>query len=205
VRELARRGQQDAVWRQFERLPLDARRVLAALSLLGRPVPVRLLSAAYTVSVDAAIQLLRDLSRNHLVRHDTEGFRVDHDLVGETISDRLDRVERAGLHQRLADALAGDEGPVDELARHLAGAGDAAAAATAYAEAAKARMEHFADQEAEKLASEGLALDPSSRVRATLLEVRAETLARKGDFEAARGDLRAAIASRRRGLRDRTC
>ena len=195
VRELAQAGQRDTVWRQFERLPRDARGLLAALSLLGRPVPVRLLSAACRVPVDDAIRMLRDLARNHLVRHDTEGFRVDHDLVGETIRDRLDPVERAGLHQRLAEALGGDEGPVDELARHLAGAGDAAAAAAAYAEAAKSRMEHFADQEAEQLASEGLLLDPSAPVRATLMEVRAETLFRRGDFPAARDDLRTALAA----------
>ena len=195
VRELARTGQRDVLWRQFERLPRDARELLAVLSLLGRPVPARLLSAAVRVSVDDVIRMLRDLSRNHLVRHGSEGFRVDHDLVGETIRDRLDPVERAGLHQRLADALAVEEGPVDELARHLAGAGDSAAAASAYATAAKARVDRFADHEAEQLASEGLALEPRLAVRTTLLEVRAETLARKGELEAARDDLRSAITS----------
>jgi len=194
VRELARAGQRDAIWRQFERLPRDARRLLAALSLLGRPAPVRVLSTACGVSVDEAIGTLRDLARNHLVRHDAEGFRVDHDLVSETIRDRLDPVDRAGLHQHLADGLAGDEGPVDELARHLAGAGDSAAAASAYARAAKARVDRFADDEAEQLASEGLALHPAAGVRAALLEVRAESLARKGDLGAARADLRAALA-----------
>lgn len=195
VRDLARTGQRNVVWRQFERLPRDARGLLAALSLLGRPVPARLLSAACGVSFDDTIRLLGDLARNHLVRHNTEGFRVDHDLVGETIRERLDAVERARLHHRLADAITGDDGPVDEVARHLAGAGDAAAAAAAYAEVATSRMERFADQEAEQLASEGLALDPPSRVRATLLEVRAETLFRRGDFNAARDDLRDAFAT----------
>jgi len=194
VRELAQAGQRDAVWRQFERLPSDARGLLSALSLLGRPVPVRLLSAVCGVSVDDAIRMLRDLARNHLVRHDTEGFRVHHDLVSEVVTDRLDPVERAGLHQQLADALAAREGPQDELARHLAGAGDSAAAASAYAAAARARMDRFADDEAAQLASEGLALNPALHVRAELLEVRAETLARKDDLEAARGDLRSAIA-----------
>ncbi len=195
VRDLARAGQRDAVWRQFERLPRDARRLLAALSLVGRPVPVRLLAVAGGVSVDDAIGMLRDLARNHMVGHDAQGFRVDHDLVGETIRDRLDPVEQAGLHHRLAISLAGDDGPVEELARHQAGAGDTAAAASSYATAAKARIDRFADDEAEQLASEGLALDPPSRVRATLLEVRAETLARKGVFDGARDDLRNALAA----------
>lgn len=194
IRELAHSGQRDSVWRGFERLPGDARRLLAALSLLGRPVPVRLLSAACGIPVDDALGMLRDLARIHLVRHDAEGFRVDHDLVGETIGDRLDAVERAGLHQLIADALVNEDVPADELARHLAGAGDAASAASAYATAAKARLDHFADDEAEQLASEGLTLDPSPRVRAALLETRAETRARRGEFETARDDLRAALA-----------
>lgn len=193
VRELARAGQQDAVWRQFERLPRDVRQLLAALSLLARPVPVRLLSAVCATSVDEAIRLLRDLSRNHLVRHDTEGFRVDHDLVGETVRDRLDAVERATLHQHIADALVVAGGPADELARHLKGAGDAAAAASAYVTAARARIDHFAHREAEQLCSEGLALDPAAAARTALLELRAEALAVNGDLEGARADLRSAI------------
>ena len=153
---------------------------LAALSLLARPVPVRILSAVCGMSVDEAIRLLRDLSRNHLVRHDTEGFRVDHDLVGETVRDRLDAVERAALHQRIADALAVDDGPVDELARHLAGAGDTAAAASAYATAARARVERFARPRGRAAGLRGTGARPAPGVRAALLEVRAETLAREG-------------------------
>ena len=96
IRELARAGQRNAVWRQFERLPRDASALLAALSLLGRPVPVRLLSAACGVTGDDAIRLLRDLARAHLVRHDNQGFRVDHDLVGETVRERIDAVDTSG-------------------------------------------------------------------------------------------------------------
>ena len=193
VRDIAHAGQRDAVWRQFERQPREARELLASLALLGRPVPVRLLSTAWGVTVDDAMHVLRDLARNHLVRHDTEGFRVDHDLVGETIRDRLDPVVRAHLHQRIADALAGSDGPVDELARHLTGAGDVAAAASAYATAAAARLARFADREAHQLAAEGLALEPAAEVGAALLEVRAETYARHADLDAARRDLRAAL------------
>jgi DNA-binding SARP family transcriptional activator len=194
VRELARAGQRDVVWRQFERQPREARELLASLALLGRPVPVRLLSTAWGVAPEDAMRVLRDLARNHLVRHDTEGFQVDHDLVGETIRDRLDPVVRVQLHQRLADALAASDGPVDELARHLTGAGDVAAAASAYATAAAARLDRFADREAQQLAAEGLALHPAADVSAALLEVRAETHARRGELGAARRDLRAAFA-----------
>lgn len=194
VREVARAGQRDVVWRQLEQQPREGRELLAALALLARPAPVRLLSAALGVTVDDAMSVLRDLARNHLVRHDVEGFRADHDLVGETIRDRLDPVERARLHQLLAAALERTDGPMDELARHLSGAGDVAAAASTYARAAAARLDRFADREAEQLASEGLALDPADDVRAALLEARAETYARQGDPALARRDLRAALA-----------
>ncbi len=194
VREVARAGQRDAVWRQFERQPRESRDLVASLALLARPVPVRLLMTVWGIAVDDAMRVLRDLARGHLVRHDAQGFRVDHDLVGETIRDRLDPVVRAHLHQRLAGALAADDAPADELARHLTGAGDAAAAATVYAAAATARLHRFADREAEQLAEEGLALSPSADVTAQLLEVRAETQARRGGLDEARRDLRTALA-----------
>lgn len=194
VREVARAGQRDAVWRQFERQPREGRELAGSLALLGRPVPVRLLAAACGVAVDDVMRVLRDLARVHLIRHDGAGFRVAHDLVGETIRDRLDVVERARLHQLLARALEEGGGPVDELARHLSGAGDAGAAATAYAQAAVERLDRFADREAEQLANEGLELNPPDAARVALLEVRAETHFRRGEFDAARNDVRTALA-----------
>ncbi len=192
--EVSRDGQRDAVWRQFERLPDDSRRLLGTLSLVARPVTVELLAATGSLGPEATLRLLLDLSRHHLVRHDGGGFRVDHDLVAETIQERLDPVERARVHHALAAALDRTGGPTGELARHLAGAGDGARAASAYAAAAAARLDRFADREAAQLAADGLALEPDGDTRAALLEVRAETLARQGDPAAARGDLRAAIA-----------
>lgn len=193
VREVAHAGQRDTVWRQFERLPPRAQELAALLALVGRPVPVRLVAVALGLEVDEAMRVLRELARGHLVRHDAAGFRADHDLVGETIRDRLDPVMGAQLHQRIADALTATDGPVDEIARHLASAGDAAAATSAYVTAATSRLERYADREAEQLAAEGLALDPAPEERAVLLEVRAETRFRHADLEAARTDLRTAL------------
>ena len=194
VREVAHAGQRQAVWRQFERQPRDARELLALLALLGRPAPVRLLATALSSTTQDALPVLRDLARNRLVRHVAAGFRVAHDLVAETVRDRLDPAERARLHQLLASALEESGSPVDEVARHLAGAGDAGAAASAYAKAATERLDRFAHREAEQLAIEGLQLDPLGEARSALLEVRAETYARRGDLRGARDDLRAALA-----------
>ncbi|WP_322937774.1 BTAD domain-containing putative transcriptional regulator [Nocardioides bizhenqiangii] len=194
VREVARAGQREAAWRQYERLSATERDLVAALALLGRPVPLRLLADALDLPTDDALRVVGDLARGHLVRHEAAGFRVDHDLVAETIRDRVDPSTGARLHQRLASALASTGATAEECARHLLGAGDTTAAAEAYVEAARARVERCADREAEQLASEGLALDPAPELRAALLEIRAETSARQGTFGAAREDLRAAIA-----------
>ncbi len=194
VRELAHTGQRSSVWRQLERQRPESRELAASLALLGRPAPLRLLTEATGIPTDGATKAMRDLARHHLVRHDTEGFRVDHDLVGETIRDRLPAVERARLHQQLANALESTDGPLDERARHLAGAGDRAAAASTYSAAARARLDRFANAEARQLAEEGLILEPEPQKRAPLLEVRGETKARHGDSGAAREDLRAALA-----------
>lgn len=193
VREVARAGKRDAVWRQFLRQPPSGQDLLACLALLGRPAPARLLSEVFAGTVDT-MGLLRDLSRAHLVRHAAQGFRVEHDLVGEVIRDRLDSVERVRLHHLLVDALERAGAPAEVLALHLAGAGEAAAAAAAYATSARARLDRFADREAGDLAAQGLKLDPPVDVRADLLEVRAETRARHGDLDAARADLRDVLA-----------
>ncbi|MPY81255.1 MAG: tetratricopeptide repeat protein, partial [Actinophytocola sp.] len=128
-----------------------------------------------------------------LVCAGARGFAPAHDLVSETVRDDLAPVDRARLHGLLAHALAGDRSASGERARHLAGAGDRTAAAAAYAVAARERLDHFANREAEQLAEQGLALDPDEQARADLLDVRAETRFRAGDPAAARSDLREAL------------
>lgn len=194
VRELAHAGQRAAVWRQLERQRPEARELAASLALLGRPAPLRLLLEATCIPSEEATKAVGDLARHHLVRHDTQGFRVAHDLVGEAIRERLPAVERARLHHQVAGALERTGGPLDERARHLAGAGDEAAAAWAFAAAARARLDLFANAEAQQLADEGLSLAAGGDARAPLLEVRGETRARQGQPGPAREDLRAALA-----------
>jgi len=66
-------------------------------------------------------------------------------------------------------------------------------AVAAYLTAARDRRDRFADREGERLADQGLDLQPAPEPRAALLEVRAETRARRSDLVGARADLRAAL------------
>lgn len=194
ARLAARVGQQRAIWVRTQRQPLVGRELVGLLALLGRPCSATLLAAATGSAVPDVLAGLHRLALAELVRQDPRGFTVAHDLVGETVRDRLEPVHRARLHRLLARALAAEGVPAEELARHLSGAGDVPAAAAAYVAAAQDRLERFADREAEQLAEEGLALQPGPQARRALLVVRAETLARRGDLGAAREELRVALS-----------
>lgn len=143
---------------------------------------------------------LRHLARAELVRHEQRGFAAAHDLVAEAVREQLEPVQRAHLHQRLVQALTEQNAPADELAGHLAGAGDTSAAAGAFLVAARNHLERCADREAEHLAEQGLTLRPDNAPRCGLLEVRAETRARRGDVAGARDDLRAALTLAESGV-----
>ena len=193
AREVALTGKQRAIWARAEREPRDSRELLRLLSLLGRPAPAALLAATTGRTVDATLSLLEPLGMSELVRHDAGLLDLPRPRRGD--HPRPSRRRRAGPpHQLLARALGEDGAPADEIARHLAGAGDAPAASTAYARAAQDRLDHHADREAEQLADEGLALEPAGAPRASLLETRAQTRARRGDLVGAGEDLRAALA-----------
>lgn len=194
ARAAARAGQRRAIMTRMQRQPSAAQELLALLALLGRPTSATLLADATDRQVAEVLTTLVDLAGAGLVRHDSHGFATAHDLVAETIREQLDEVSRARLHQLLARALADSDGPSDELARHLAGAGDIPAASTAFAAAAADRLRSFAHDEAAQLAEEGLALGPVGNARLSLLEVRAETHVRRNDPATAREDLRLAVA-----------
>lgn len=200
ARDVARAGRRRSVLLRVDRHTPRTRELLGLLSLLGRPASADLLADAGGAAVDAVLERLDALASADLVTHGERGFATSHDLVAETVRDALAPVERARLHGRLARALRTEPETPGERARHLAGAGDLASAAAAYAEAARNRLDHFADVEAQGLAEDGLALGPGDAVRADLLEVRAEALFRAGGLDAARADLREAIALTAPGL-----
>jgi class 3 adenylate cyclase len=198
-RQLARSGQRRAIAARGARQQQSRREALSLLALLGREAPARVLASAMAVDESRLLDDLDALTRAGLARLGDGGWAPAHDLVGETICEGLERAERGRLHQRLARALVTQGGDPAEVARHLAGAGDRAAAAAAYAEAGRERLERFAGDEAARLADAGLSLDPEPLVRSALLETRGEARAIAGDLRGARADLRGVLGVRRAG------
>lgn len=188
----ARAGRRRSILARLDQQTAESRELLHLLATLNRPVETLLLMrASGRHDAEAVLASLSDAS---LVRLDPEGWRLVHDLVAETVRDALTPTERARCHQMLARALDGGPGATSERARHLAGAGDAPGAIAAYAEAARAQLERYADREAVTASDAGMELRPSGPARSTLLAVRGEARARLGDRAAARSDLREALA-----------
>ena len=194
AREAARAGQERAVDARVARLPARRREVLRLLALLGREAPARLLAAAGAMTEAGALDELDALARGRLVRLGDQGWATAHDSIAESVARRLPAETRAPLHARLAEALRRHGGDPAEVARHLAGAGDRSAAASAFAEAARLALDRFANDEATRLVDQALALRPDEATRRAIVEVRAEVRARTGELAGARADLREALA-----------
>ncbi len=199
AREVARSGQRQAIATRAERQPAERKELLRMVALLGREAPARILSRATGTAEARVLDGLNALARSGLARLGDGGWATAHDLIGEVVAERLDRAECGRLHQLLARAFEAEDGDPAEVARHLEGAGDRAAATGAFAEAAHQRLGQFAADEARQLADAGLALEPHPALRSRLLRTRAEARALRGDLAGARDDLRAALPSIPRG------
>lgn len=189
----ARRGQRAAIASRIDLQPPARRELVGLLALAGRPLPARVLGLATPAPREALLADLDALGAAGLVAAGPEGWQPAHDLIGEVVAGGLPPTARARLHDLLAEVLAAEGADPAEVGRHLAGAGDARAAARALADAAAERLRRFADREAEQVAATGLALAPSRETAFRLSEVRAEARARRGDLEGARADLRVAL------------
>ncbi|MFR9801270.1 BTAD domain-containing putative transcriptional regulator [Pseudonocardia sp. RS010] len=194
ARQLAREGRRRSLLARVQRQDPGARTLLVLLALLGRHTPAGLLADAAGRPERAVLADLECLARAALVRVEAGGWLVQHDLISETVVDELPPADRAGLHGRVAAALGPHPSPPGERARHLVGAGDPAAAATALVTDAREQLGRHADAEAAQLATAALDLRPPDPVVAELLDVRAEARARAGELVEARADLRAALA-----------
>jgi DNA-binding SARP family transcriptional activator len=199
ARDAARAGQRRAIRGRVRRHPPGAGQTLALLALLGREAPARLLAAARQQGEAVILGELEALAHARLVRLGEGGWRPDHDVVGDVVADELDPPEAARLHGLLATALRSTDADPADWARHLVGAGDPEGAAEGFADAARARLDRFANDEAERLASAGLELASRPSARSRLLELRAEARGRIGDLTGATGDLRAALVERSTG------
>jgi len=201
-------GRRRRLLAQVERHPPADRTVLGLLSLLARQAPVGTLATAAVLPREDVLGSLSALSTAGLVRLGERGWVTSHDLVRETVAADLAEADRAQLHAQLAAALAGANADPAELAEHLAGAGDAEAAARQYATAAGQRVDGADDAGVAELVDAGLALADRGEPRNRLLEVRAQLRARRGDLPGARSDLREALIAEpelaaRSGLRAR--
>ena len=191
-----RRAMQRTVEHRINQQPRTRRALLRLLAFLGREAPVSLLSAASQLEPHVVLEDLEGLARSGLVEVHAQGWLVAHDLIAQAAIGLLDPAERAVLHQRLALALRDQGSDWAEVARHLAGSGDGAAACEAYAEAARRGLARFAADEAEQAVNAGLELDPKPNARAMLLEMRAEVRLRTSDLIGAQQDLRAALVDK---------
>lgn len=195
ARSIVAEGQQRSIRARAAALPPLRRRIMNLLSLLGREAPAGLLAHATAADEVEVLGALDRLARGLMVRLGDGGWAVIHDRVAQALVGHLSAEERAPLHAQLARALQETGADPAELARHLLEAGEPDAASRAFARAARAALDRYANAEAEDAARAGLALPVRGRIRFALLETRAEIRAREGNLAQAQADLREALAT----------
>src|SRR5215831_10957061 len=130
----------------------DARVVLHALAVAGRPMTEDLLAGITRSDVDTVRRALRELGSARLLADSIpEGeYRLRHALLAEAVAAGLLSGERVALHKRTAQALqaAGDQTLAAEAAGHWAAAGRAAEEVPARVVAAEAAERVFGYAEA---------------------------------------------------------
>ncbi|RJL24268.1 ATPase [Bailinhaonella thermotolerans] len=114
-------GVRDTLARRLALLPSRVVELLTAAAVIGREFHRQVLAAAASVPVAHADRLLQQAVAARLVMAGEGGtFAFAHDLVRETLYDRLDEEGRAERHAAVARALAEAPGTAEpaELARH---------------------------------------------------------------------------------------
>jgi DNA-binding CsgD family transcriptional regulator/tetratricopeptide (TPR) repeat protein len=103
----------------------EARAVLAGLAVAGRSLAEDLLAEVTGLEVEAVRRGLRELAEARLLAEDTSGggHRPRHALLAEAVATGLLPGERVLLHERTAQALAGNQAPAAEVAGHWQAAG----------------------------------------------------------------------------------
>ncbi len=102
-------GVRDVIGRRVDRLPEDTIALLAAMSVLDRSADLDLLAAVTGREPDIVLDSCETALVVGLVREEASssgtGFVLAHDLVGQTMRDRLSTTRTIRLHARIADAL----------------------------------------------------------------------------------------------------
>jgi DNA-binding SARP family transcriptional activator/tetratricopeptide (TPR) repeat protein len=174
-------------------LCVTGRELLTLLAVLGRDAPTGVLATAAGADLRTTLDKLDELRAAGLARAHGEGWAVSRNAVCAAALADVDPAGRMRRHLMLAQALREQGADLAEVARHLAEAGDRTQAATAFAEAARVRLNQVDDQDALRLAQAGLATAPPGRVRAALLNLRGEARRRRGQLRGARADLDQAL------------
>jgi predicted ATPase len=129
------------------RCDAEARAVLNALSVAGRPLTEAMLGEVAGLDSDSVRAAMRELTEARLVASTADGgHRPRHALLAEAVSDQLLPGERVSLHERLARSLeiTRDEVLAAEAAGHWAAAGRAAEELQARLTAAEVAEQVFA-------------------------------------------------------------
>ena len=135
-------GVHEALELRFEALPGSTAAALRTAAVIGQQFTADLVGRASGERPEVVTEALSAAVRARLVRRDAPGaYRFVHDLFREYAYDQLPPAERAGLHQRIGQALeaslaAGGEVPLTELARHFVQADPASARSWEYSVAA---------------------------------------------------------------------
>ena len=123
------------IGRRLERLSEEARRVLTTAAVIGRSFSLRLLEDLESARPDAALEAVEEAEGAHLVVAEQAGretrYRFVHELIRQTLAERLSLPRRQRLHARVADAIeriygVDVESQASALAHHLYQAGAAA-------------------------------------------------------------------------------
>jgi serine/threonine protein kinase/tetratricopeptide (TPR) repeat protein len=121
--------------RRLERLTRQAQQILPIAAVIGRIFPLELLEELDKARPDEVLEALEEAERASLVEADVAGsqtrYRFVHELVRQTLAERLSLPRRRRLHALVADALerlysSSLEAHVATLAHHLYHAGAAA-------------------------------------------------------------------------------
>ncbi|TNC29408.1 BTAD domain-containing putative transcriptional regulator [Amycolatopsis alkalitolerans] len=194
VRALVAAGARPLVRARVASVPMPGREALTLLALLGRPAPASVLATAARLDLPGTLDALTVLANAGLVTGDDDGWVPATRTVGDVVAADLDPTDRLRRHLMLAEALREHDGDLAEVAAHLTAGGDRPAAAVAFADAARVRLNRIADREALRLIQAGLAAATPGHTRAALWQMRGEAHRRCGRLRDARADLDAALA-----------
>jgi class 3 adenylate cyclase/tetratricopeptide (TPR) repeat protein len=203
-------GVRQVIGRRLERLSLEANRLLAYSSVLGRDLSVTKVVALTERDTDSVLDLLDEALAARVLHEQGGGYAFAHPLIGEALYQGLSGPRRRRLHARVAEtleALYGTNAKPDELAElahHSFSSlpdGDADKAIAYAKRAAEHALSQTAWEAAAKLYQMALdALDgtstPHEAERCELLLALGDTQFKAGIVESIETYLRAAGAAR---------